>query len=76
MTQPINWTRRGIAWRSADHLYSVGETYSAEGVRYRAALHASVFNVRPLGEIRDTAEAAMADAQAESDRIAALQVPA
>lgn len=76
MSAPIKWTRRGISWRSADHLYSVGETYSGDGVRYRACLHASVFNVRPLGEIRDTAEAAMADAQAESDRIAALQVPA
>ncbi len=76
MTQPIKWTRRGIAWRSDDFLYSVGETYSGGSVKYRACLHASVHNVRPLGEIRDTAEEAMNDAQAEADRIAALQVPA
>lgn len=76
MSDPIKWTRKGVAWRSSDWLYSVGETYIGGGVKYRACLHASVQNVKPLGEVRDTADEAKADAQAESDRIAALQVSA
>ena len=72
----IKWLPKSIGWRSADWLYSVAPTYTREGQKWRACLHASVHNVKPLGEIRETADEAKADAQVEADRIAALQVPA
>lgn len=66
----LHWEPRHIGWRSSDWKYTVAETYSHDGVKYRAAYHVSALNVRPLGEIRATLEEAKADAQAEADRVA------
>lgn len=70
----IDWIPKSIGWRSSCWLYSVGPAYTREGEKWRASFHMSAHNVRPLGEIRDTPALAKLDAQAEADRIAALQV--
>lgn len=74
MSDPIKWIPMRLGFRSDDWLYRVGPTYTREGEKWRAAIHASAQNVNPIGAIRDTAVEAKADAQAEKDRVAALGV--
>lgn len=74
MSDPIKWVRERIGWRGDGWLYTVKPTYTGEGEKWRACLHASAQNVKPLGAIREKEDEAKADAQAEKDRIAALGV--
>lgn len=65
-----HFPHKSVAWRSSDWLYSVGETYTVEGVKYRACFHAHAQAAHPLGEKRDTAEEAKRDCEIEAERIA------
>lgn len=70
MSDPIKWIPMRLGFRSEDWLYRVGPTYTHEGEKWRAAIHASAHNVNPIGAIRATVGEAKADAQAEKDRVA------
>ena len=67
----IAWQERGgpVPYRSKDWLYSVGEVYTAEGIRYRACFHAKAEDVRPIGPLHISAGEAKHDAENHWARI-------
>lgn len=62
----ITWKERGgpVPYRSADWLYSVGEVYTPEGIRYRANFHAKALDVRSVGPLHISPGEAQKDAEA------------
>lgn len=61
----ITWDQQSgpTRYRSKDRTYSVAEVYTADGVRFRA-IFSGCLRATPIGEARETAEQAKADAEA------------
>ena len=66
----MNWRQLSgpVRYRTDDRAYQVHEIYTADGVRFRA-IQCACLRATPIGEPRESAEAARDDAEAFAAKV-------